>query len=81
LAGSDTYNQQLGMRRSKVAVAYLVSKGINAKRLQAIITMGEEMPMVDTDLAMAAKRPAIPGILVEKFRVAMKPDCQSIPND
>jgi outer membrane protein OmpA-like peptidoglycan-associated protein/tetratricopeptide (TPR) repeat protein len=33
--GSDSYNRDLSQRRAEAAVAYIVSKGINAERLEA----------------------------------------------
>jgi peptidoglycan-associated lipoprotein len=42
--GSDEYNQALGMRRAEEARRYLVSKGIDASRMD-IVSNGEEKPV------------------------------------
>ncbi len=42
--GSDEYNQALGMRRAEAARRYLVSKGIDAGRID-IVSNGEEKPV------------------------------------
>ena len=49
LVGSDSYNDRLGMRRARAAVAYLVSKGIAADRLDAVESRGEHEPVVQTE--------------------------------
>lgn len=43
--GSDEYNQALGMRRANTAMRYLVSKGIDAGRIE-VVSYGEERPAV-----------------------------------
>ncbi|HUX34529.1 MAG TPA: peptidoglycan-associated lipoprotein Pal [Gemmatimonadaceae bacterium] len=42
--GSDEYNQALGMRRAEQARRYLVSKGVDAGRID-IVSNGEEKPV------------------------------------
>jgi peptidoglycan-associated lipoprotein len=42
--GSDEYNQALGMRRAEEARRYLVSKGVDAGRID-IVSNGEEKPV------------------------------------
>lgn len=44
--GSDEYNLALGQRRAKSARDYLVSLGVDKKRL-GIISYGEEQPLVE----------------------------------
>lgn len=46
--GSTEYNLNLGDRRAKAVMAYLVGKGINAQRLHTI-SYGEENPAVPGD--------------------------------
>jgi len=44
--GSDTYNQRLSERRAKAVKQYLVSRGIEASRLETI-GKGESEPIAD----------------------------------
>ncbi|GAA6199970.1 OmpA family protein [Aquicoccus sp. SU-CL01552] len=46
--GSDSYNRRLGQRRANAAVAYLVSRGINRRRLEAVVSYGERQPLIVT---------------------------------
>jgi peptidoglycan-associated lipoprotein len=57
--GSVEYNLALGERRAKAVKAYLVSLGIDSKRL-TVISYGEEKPLVtgDTEDAYAKNRRA-----------------------
>ncbi|MEE9388483.1 MAG: OmpA family protein [Paracoccaceae bacterium] len=48
--GNMSYNMDLGMRRAETVIAYLVSRGVNGARLSAMTSLGEEMPVVETDL-------------------------------
>ncbi len=48
LVGSDAYNQHLGLRRARAAVAYLSSLGISRSRLEAVSSFGETRPVVPT---------------------------------
>jgi OOP family OmpA-OmpF porin len=48
--GSDAYNQKLSERRAQAAVDYLVSKGVDASRLQAV-GYGESKPATSNDTA------------------------------
>ena len=48
LVGSDAYNRALGLRRAQTAVSYLVSQGVSASRLEAVVTFGETRPVVAT---------------------------------
>ena len=47
--GGNSYNQKLGMRRAETALDYLVSKGIERRRLVAMISKGETQPLVLTE--------------------------------
>ena len=49
LVGSDAYNYQLGLRRAQAAAAYLVARGIEAGRLEAVVSFGEARPLVPTN--------------------------------
>jgi outer membrane protein OmpA-like peptidoglycan-associated protein len=46
--GSNAYNKRLGQRRANAVVRYLVSRGIQRKRLEALVSFGETRPVVDT---------------------------------
>jgi len=56
LVGSDGYNYQLGLRRAQAAVAYLVSRGISAGRLEALVSQGETQPLIATPQPERANR-------------------------
>lgn len=46
LVGSAAYNQQLGLRRARAVVDFLVSQGIYRSRLDALVSLGETQPIV-----------------------------------
>ncbi len=46
--GSAGYNKNLGMRRARAAVGYLVSQGISRNRLEAVVSFGEQQPLIVT---------------------------------
>jgi peptidoglycan-associated lipoprotein len=46
--GSEAYNKQLGLRRARAVVNYLVSQGISRSRLEAMVSFGETQPVVFT---------------------------------
>ena len=46
--GTDAYNKRLGLRRARAAVNYLVSQGVNRKRLKAVVSFGETKPLIET---------------------------------
>ncbi|MEM9754666.1 MAG: OmpA family protein [Pseudomonadota bacterium] len=48
LVGSDAYNQALGLRRARAAVNYLVSLGVPRSRLEALVSRGEQDPVIVT---------------------------------
>jgi len=47
--GSEGYNDGLGLRRAKAVVAYLSQRGISRSRLDAVQSVGEREPVVDTE--------------------------------
>ena len=49
LVGTDAYNDRLGLRRAQAVVAYLASKGVSRKRLDAVESLGKRDPVVQTD--------------------------------
>lgn len=48
LVGSAQYNHQLGMRRARAVVNYLVSRGVNRSRLEALVSHGQTQPLIHT---------------------------------
>lgn len=54
--GSTEYNIDLGLRRATEAVAYLVDKGISADRLEAMVSLGEDAPAIETENRERANR-------------------------
>ena len=54
--GSNGYNQRLGLRRAKAAVAYLTSLGISRSRLEAVVSYGETRPIIATNEAEVRNR-------------------------
>lgn len=57
--GSNGYNYNLGLRRAKAVVAYLVSKGINGARLEALVSYGETQPVINTQSPEERNRRAV----------------------
>ena len=56
--GSNAYNEDLGLRRATEVVAYLTGRGINPDRLEALVTYGEELPIIQTELRERVNRRA-----------------------
>ncbi|NNL18253.1 MAG: OmpA family protein [Boseongicola sp.] len=54
--GSTEYNVDLGLRRATTAVAYLVGKGISEDRLEAMVSLGEDAPAIETENRERANR-------------------------
>ncbi len=54
--GNPIYNIDIGLRRATNAVDYLVSKGIDIRRLEAMVSYGEEAPVIDTEDRERANR-------------------------
>jgi len=57
--GDPKYNVDLGMRRAATAVDYLVTKGINVRRLEAVVSYGEDAPVINTEDRERANRRAV----------------------
>lgn len=49
LVGSDGYNNRLGLRRARAVVRELVRLGVARNRLDAVISRGENEPIVNTE--------------------------------
>lgn len=56
LVGTQGYNRQLGLRRAEAAVLYLMSQGIGRERLEAVVSYGEEQPLIVTEGQERANR-------------------------
>ena len=54
--GSTDYNIDLGLRRATNALQYLVAKGISETRLEAMVSFGEDAPVVETQDRERANR-------------------------
>jgi len=48
LVGSDAYNKRLGQRRANAVVAYLERQGVDRARLEAVVSFGENQPLIAT---------------------------------
>lgn len=48
LVGSNAYNKRLGLRRAQTVVNYLVRHGVSRSRLQAVVSFGEQQPLIVT---------------------------------
>jgi outer membrane protein OmpA-like peptidoglycan-associated protein len=73
--GTDSYNMALGMRRAAAAKAYIVSRGIDASRVQ-IESKGESDPVVSPPVAgKAANAPN----RRDMFRLIIVPDVVKKP--
>ncbi|MEM9761138.1 MAG: OmpA family protein [Pseudomonadota bacterium] len=59
LVGSESYNNRLGLRRAQRVVNYLVAKGVDRNRLEAVESRGESEPVVQTDGPEVRNRRAI----------------------
>ncbi|RMD92856.1 MAG: OmpA family protein [Alphaproteobacteria bacterium] len=47
--GSEAYNRRLGRRRAEAVVNFFVSQGISRSRLEALVSYGEDRPVVYTE--------------------------------
>jgi outer membrane protein OmpA-like peptidoglycan-associated protein len=56
LVGSQSYNRNLGLRRAQAVVLYLTSQGVSRSRLEAVVSFGEEQPLIVTEGRERANR-------------------------
>lgn len=49
LVGSNAANKRLGLRRANRVVSYLISQGVEADRLEAVVSYGETQPLIVTE--------------------------------
>ncbi|MEL6521351.1 MAG: OmpA family protein [Pseudomonadota bacterium] len=47
--GGNAFNRRLGQRRANAVVNYLVSRGVERSRLEAVVSFGETQPLVVTE--------------------------------
>lgn len=47
--GSPGYNKSLGLRRARAVVNFFASRGIDRRRLEAMVSFGETQPLIQTD--------------------------------
>ncbi len=62
LVGSNASNQRLGMRRARAAVNFLISQGIDRNRLEAVSSLGESQPLVQTQDRERRNRRTVTGV-------------------
>ena len=62
LVGPPNYNQRLGLRRALSVVNYLVRKGVDRDRLDAVISRGETEPVVETEDRERRNRRAVTSV-------------------
>lgn len=48
LVGTPQYNHQLGLRRARAVVDFLVRNGVNRGRLEALVSFGDTQPLIQT---------------------------------
>lgn len=48
LVGSAAYNHSLGLRRARAVVAFLARNGVGRNRLEALVSLGQTQPAVQT---------------------------------
>ncbi|WP_225027668.1 OmpA family protein [Xinfangfangia pollutisoli] len=48
LVGSQDYNYNLGLRRARAVVNFLVAQGISRSRLEAVVSYGKTRPIIQT---------------------------------
>jgi outer membrane protein OmpA-like peptidoglycan-associated protein len=62
LVGSPAYNDGLGLRRARAVVAYLSQRGISRSRLDAVQSLGEREPVVNTEERERRNRRAVTSV-------------------
>lgn len=63
LVGSERYNNGLGLRRARAAMAYLTRKGISRARMDAVESRGESEPVVQTQARERANRRTVTAVV------------------
>ncbi|WP_107496369.1 OmpA family protein [Thalassobius sp. I31.1] len=62
LVGGDTYNRRLGLRRAQTVVNFFVAQGISRSRLEAVSSLGESQPLVQTQDRERRNRRTVTGV-------------------
>lgn len=68
--GSQAYNQELGLRRANAALDYLVAQGVNRAQLEAIVSFGEDRPVIETETEERRNRRVVTAVAGY-----LEPDC------
>lgn len=70
--GPEGYNQRLGLQRARATVRYLTSRGVSRSRLDAVESLGESQPVVDTAGRERRNRRAVTSVAgVERQHVGL----------
>jgi outer membrane protein OmpA-like peptidoglycan-associated protein len=59
LVGPEGYNRDLGRRRAEAAVRYIGARGVSLDRLDALVSFGEERPLVPAPGPVEVNRRAV----------------------
>ncbi|MBI1492602.1 OmpA family protein [Halocynthiibacter styelae] len=62
LVGGDAYNRRLGLRRAQAVVNFFVAQGISRSRLEAVSSLGESQPLVQTQDRERRNRRTVTGV-------------------
>lgn len=60
--GPEGYNQRLGRRRAQAVVAFLARNGVSRRRLEALVSNGENQPLVATQDRERQNRRAVTAV-------------------
>lgn len=64
--GNQAYNRNLGLRRAKRVVAHLVALGVDPGQLEAMVSLGEDRPVVNTEDRERRNRRVVTTVIVPK---------------
>lgn len=67
LVGTEAYNQRLGLRRARAVVDFFVRQGISRDRLEAVASLGERQPVIDTPGRERRNRRTVTKVEVDGF--------------
>jgi len=71
--GNTAYNEALGMRRARRVVSYLVALGVDQGQLQAMVSFGEDRPVVDVDDRERRNRRVTTTVIIPKRTAKAEP--------
>ena len=72
--GSEVYNLDLGQRRANAVLEALVDAGVEREQLLAMTSMGEEVPLLDTENRARINRRAVTEVLGDRVLAAVHDD-------